>query len=125
MCDARLESAAETRTDVLCWTQRLPRPTPQVIVKDEDGHEFARVDFAWLAHGVFLEFDGRIKYEKYRRKGETLEAVPHPREEARGADLSADRLGVHPHRLGRAGRARGHRAAGSAVLLDSRRPASA
>ena len=73
MCDGRLESVAETRTDVMCWAQRLPRPTPQVIVKDEDGREFARVDFAWLAYGVFLEFDGRIKYAKYRRKGETLE----------------------------------------------------
>lgn len=73
MCDGRLESVAETRTDVLCWAQRLPRPTPQVGVKDADGREFARVDFAWLAHGVFLEFDGRIKYAKYRRNGETLE----------------------------------------------------
>lgn len=73
MCDGRLESVAETRTDVMCWSQHLPRPTPQVIIKDIDGHEFARVDFAWLKHGVFLEFDGRIKYTKYRRKGETLE----------------------------------------------------
>jgi hypothetical protein len=74
MCDGRLESPAETRVDVLCWAQHLPRPTPQVSVEDEDGREFARVDFAWLAYGVFLEFDGRIKYEKYRREGETLEA---------------------------------------------------
>ncbi len=74
MCDGRMESAAETRTDFLCWAQRLPRPTPQVVVRDADGREFARVDFAWLAHGVFLEFDGRIKYEKYRREGETLAA---------------------------------------------------
>jgi very-short-patch-repair endonuclease len=73
LCDERMESVAETRTDVLCWTQRLPRPTPQVTVKDRHGREFARVDFAWVKHGVFLEFDGRIKYTKYRREDETLD----------------------------------------------------
>ena len=40
---------------------------------DESGREFARVDLAWVLLGVFLEFDGRIKYKKHRRKGETLE----------------------------------------------------
>lgn len=44
-----------------------------MIVYDEWGEEFARVDFAWVRLGVFLEFDGRIKYTLYRRKGETLE----------------------------------------------------
>ncbi len=32
------------------------------------------VDFLWRALGVFLEFDGRIKYERFRRPGESLEA---------------------------------------------------
>ena len=73
MADARLESVAETRTYFMCHAQRLPRPEPQVGVLDERGHEFARVDFAWPELEVFLEFDGRIKYELYRRKGETLE----------------------------------------------------
>ena len=74
MADGRLESVAETRTAFLCHEQRLPRPEPQVVVHDETGYEFARVDFAWVRHGVFLEFDGRIKYEYLRRPGETLEA---------------------------------------------------
>ncbi|GAA1929264.1 type IV toxin-antitoxin system AbiEi family antitoxin domain-containing protein [Nocardioides hwasunensis] len=74
MADERLESVAETRTYFMCRTYRLPRPTPQVPVLDEHGREFARVDFAWPELGVFLEFDGRIKYERYRREGETLEA---------------------------------------------------
>lgn len=73
LADGRMESVAETRTDFLCWSQRLPRPAAQVGVHDESGHEFARVDFVWIESGVFLEFDGRIKYEKYRRAGETLE----------------------------------------------------
>ena len=73
LADARHESAGESRTAHLCYAQGLPRPEPQVVVYDENGEEFARVDFAWITHQVFLEFDGRIKYKLYRREGETLE----------------------------------------------------
>lgn len=74
LCDASLQSVAETRTFFLCWSQHLPRPETQVPITDESGWVFAYVDFAWRSAGVFVEFDGRIKYEKYRRDGETLEA---------------------------------------------------
>jgi hypothetical protein len=74
LCDRRFESAAETRADAMCRAQHLPRPEPQVEVYDEQGALFARVDFAWVDLGVFLEIDGNEKYEKYRREGETLEA---------------------------------------------------
>lgn len=73
LADPRLESAGETRAAYLCWVQHLPSPTPQVGIVDERGHEFARVDFAWPEYGVFLEFDGREKYRRWRREGETLE----------------------------------------------------
>jgi hypothetical protein len=73
LADPRVESVAESRTLFLCWDQKLPRPELQIPVLDEFGHEFAYADFGWPQHGVFLEFDGRIKYERYRRKGETLE----------------------------------------------------
>lgn len=73
LADGRRESAAESRTAYLFHAQRLLRPEPQVVVLDEWGKEFARVDFAWVELGVFLEFDGRIKYELYRRRGESLE----------------------------------------------------
>jgi hypothetical protein len=74
LCDARIHSVAESRTAFLCWDQHLPRPEPQVPVPDEHGHVFAYADFAWEDEGVFLEFDGRIKYLLYRREGETLDA---------------------------------------------------
>lgn len=74
LADERMESPAETRTYYMCRQQQLPRPEPQVEVYDEQGKLFARLDFAWPALGVFLEFDGRIKYQRFRRKGETLEA---------------------------------------------------
>jgi hypothetical protein len=74
LADDRMESVAETRTYFLCRQQGLPRPDPQVKVYDEFGKLFARVDFAWPDRRVFLEFDGKIKYELYRREGETLDA---------------------------------------------------
>jgi hypothetical protein len=73
LADPRLESAGETRTAYLCWAQHLPAPTPQVTVLDENGATFARVDFAWPDFGVFVEFDGKEKYRRWRRKGETLD----------------------------------------------------
>lgn len=73
MADERPESVAETRAIWLCHDQRLPAPTPQVPVHDERGREFARVDLAWPSYGVFLEVDGRLKYELFRRGNESLE----------------------------------------------------
>jgi hypothetical protein len=73
LCDPRLESAGETRFHFFCWRQHLPRPTPQVEVFDERGRLVGRVDFAWEDHGVFVEFDGKEKYRKHRREGESLE----------------------------------------------------
>jgi len=73
MCDARIQSVAESRTVFLGWAHHLPCPEPQVPVADEHGLVFAYADFVYEDYGVFLEFDGRIKYELFRRDGETLE----------------------------------------------------
>lgn len=73
LVDQRMSSVAETRTDYLFHCQGLPRPTPQVEVRDDSGELLGFVDFLWATFGVFLEFDGKIKYEKYRRPGETLD----------------------------------------------------
>ena len=40
----------------------LPAPQPQVRILDERGRFVARVDFAWLSHGVVGEADGLVKY---------------------------------------------------------------
>jgi hypothetical protein len=73
LADHRHQSVAERRADYLFYKQSLPRPEPQVEVHDEWGQLVGIVDFLWREHGVFLEFDGRIKYQRYRRKDETLE----------------------------------------------------
>lgn len=73
LCEPLIESVGETRTDFLCWSQHLPRPKPQVKIYDEFGKLFARLDFCWPELGVFLEFDGKEKYLRFRRENESLE----------------------------------------------------
>jgi hypothetical protein len=73
LADPRIESVAETRAWYLFWSQHIPRPESQLEVFDESGRLLGRVDFAWPDHGVFAEIDGREKYLKMRRPGESLE----------------------------------------------------
>jgi hypothetical protein len=70
LADGRCESPGEHRTLFLCWDQQLPRPTPQFEVHDGFGNLVARLDFAWPEHRVWLEFDGRVKYQELLRAGE-------------------------------------------------------
>ena len=75
LANPRIESVGETRTFYFCYRSSLPMPVPQFEVKDANGRVVARVDFAWPQHGVFLEFDGRVKYEKLLRDGERASDV--------------------------------------------------
>ncbi|GAA5121854.1 hypothetical protein GCM10023339_39250 [Alloalcanivorax gelatiniphagus] len=70
--DARLTNVAEARTWHFFFEQRVPRPEPQVRVHDDEGNLLGIVDFVWRELGVFLEFDGRIKYAEHRKPGESL-----------------------------------------------------
>ena len=71
LVDALCESVGERRFLYLAWKQGLPRPEAQHEVIDETGHRY-RLDFAWPEHKVWLEFDGRVKYEKYLKEGESV-----------------------------------------------------
>jgi hypothetical protein len=73
--DARCAWPGEARTSYLLWRHHLPKPVPQYEVRDECGRLVAVLDFAFPGFGVFLEFDGDIKYERLRRPGETLQDV--------------------------------------------------
>ena len=76
LADGRLESAGETRSAYAFWREGLPAHQPQYDILDINGIAFARVDFAWPELGVWVEFDGREKYTRYLRDGETVtEAV--------------------------------------------------
>jgi very-short-patch-repair endonuclease len=71
LVDARCESVGERRFLYLAWKQGLPRPEAQHEVTDEAGQRY-RLDFAWPGHKVWLEFDGRVKYERFLREGESV-----------------------------------------------------
>lgn len=73
LADGRCESAGETLAVHLLWRHHLPRPELQVVIRDRSGRLVARVDFAWPALGVFMEFDGTEKYHRFRRPNETIE----------------------------------------------------
>ena len=75
LADGRCESVGESRTLFLCWRQGLPRPVPQYVLRDAAGVEIARVDFAWPDLKLFLEFDGRVKYQKLVKPGESATDV--------------------------------------------------
>ena len=75
LADGRSESVGETRSRLMLWRGGLPAPEPQYDILDERGSVVARVDFAWPEYGVFLEFDGRAKYEKFLKEGEPVVAA--------------------------------------------------
>lgn len=58
-----VESVGEARFLYFCFHHHLPAPRLQHPIRDRHGRVVARVDFAWPELGVFVEFDGRIKYE--------------------------------------------------------------
>jgi hypothetical protein len=69
LADERLESVAEARSMHLFWRHGLPKPELQYEIWD-GGRLVGAVDFAWPEHRLIVEFDGRVKYEKYLREGE-------------------------------------------------------
>jgi hypothetical protein len=70
--DGRRESLAESRTAVLLIGTGKPSPEPNYEIRDRYGNVLWRVDFAWPELGVFLEFDGKVKYTKYLKAGEDV-----------------------------------------------------
>jgi len=75
LADGRIESVGEGRVFHLCFAQALPMPCPQYEVSDDSGSVVARLDFAWPEYGVWVEFDGRIKYQELLREGESVTDV--------------------------------------------------
>jgi hypothetical protein len=70
--DGRRESLGESRTAVMLRGSGRPAPQPQYKIRDHRGKLLARVDFAWPELGVFLEFDGKVKYQKFLKEGEDV-----------------------------------------------------
>lgn len=72
LADGRLESVGECRCYYMFFRHGVPLPEPQYEVYDRWGMLLGRVDFAWPELGVFVEFDGKQKYVKYLKDGETV-----------------------------------------------------
>ena len=71
--DGRSESAGESVSRVRCHEELLPPPTPQFEVYGPDGELIGRCDFGWEEQRTLGEFDGRVKYGRLLRPGETVE----------------------------------------------------
>jgi hypothetical protein len=97
LADERIESTGESRSRYLFWTQGLPAPEVQWEVFHPDGALAGRVDFAWPEHGLLLEFDGRQKYHRFRRAGESIEQMVE--REKRREDLLRELTGCRMIRL--------------------------
>ncbi len=71
--DPRSESVGESFSRVRCHELGLPAPEPQFDVINDLDQFVARTDFAWPELRTLGEFDGMLKYQRLRRKDETVE----------------------------------------------------
>lgn len=71
-CDPRIESVGETRTYMALYRAGFPCPTPQFEVRDRNGRLVAKLDFAIPELGIWIEFDGKVKYDRFRRVGDSV-----------------------------------------------------
>ncbi len=70
MADGKAESVGESRSRYLCYAHGLPSPELQYAVVDAVGLLIGITDFAWPAHRLLGEFDGRVKYGRLLKPGE-------------------------------------------------------
>jgi hypothetical protein len=70
-CDGRAESVGETLGRELFRKHRVPLPIPQFQVFHPNGELAGRTDWAWPKHKCLGEFDGKQKYGRFLRAGET------------------------------------------------------
>ena len=102
------ESPGESLTRVACYRHSIPAPCLQHDVFDRSGRLLGRSDFYWEGARLLGEFDGRVKYERLLRRGETAaDAVvreKHREDEMRGTSCGMSRFvwsEVLPHSAGR------------------------
>lgn len=68
LLDRRAESPQESRLRVLLTVGGLPPPAVNHVVRDGDGRHLARVDLAWPAQRLAVEYDG----ERHRGRDQWL-----------------------------------------------------
>src|SRR4029450_12662454 len=75
LLDPRSESAGESASRVRLHQDGLPAPDLQHDIFDEQGAFVARVDFLWKEQRTIGEFDGKIKYGRLLKPGQSIEEV--------------------------------------------------
>lgn len=86
--DPRSESAGESASRVVLHRIGLPPSDLQFEVLDELGRFVARCDFVWEQQRTLGEFDGRVKYERLLRPGQSAAQVVYA--EKRREDAARD-----------------------------------
>ena len=71
-CDGKAESVGETLGRELFRKHRVPMPVPQFEVFHPNGALAGRTDWAWPERKLLGEFDGKEKYLRFRKPGETV-----------------------------------------------------
>ncbi|MGY1615830.1 hypothetical protein ACI797_03725 [Geodermatophilus sp. SYSU D00691] len=69
--DGRSESVGESRSRAVMIQLGLPLPDLQVEVRRPDGLLVGRCDFGWREARLLGEFDGRVKYGRLLRPGQS------------------------------------------------------
>ncbi|MEB3981977.1 hypothetical protein OQ968_11945 [Mycobacterium sp. 663a-19] len=98
LVDAGAESPQETRTRLVLIRGGLPKPQTQIVVQDEWGWPFARIDMGWEEWLVGVEYDGPQHWTDPRIRAEDIERTAQV--ERRGWRLvrvSSDLLRHRPH----------------------------
>ena len=71
MADAGAESVGESRGRWLFRCAGLPAPVVQYDVRSAEGELIGITDWAWPEHGLMGEFDGKVKYGRLLKPGES------------------------------------------------------
>ena len=87
------ESPGESLTRVACFRHGIPCPDLQHDVFHSSGRLIGTTDFYWEQARLLGEFDGRIKYEKLLREGETASGAV-VREKRREDAMRSTRCGM-------------------------------
>lgn len=75
MLDHRSESVGESMSRVTLWEAGLPPAIPQFEVFSDRGVLVGRCDFGWPEFKTVGEFDGRVKYGRLLKDGQTASDV--------------------------------------------------
>lgn len=71
LADGRAANGGESYARVQLYRYHVPSPELQVPILDHAGNEIGIVDFAWDGDRHVAEFDGKIKYQRYVKPGES------------------------------------------------------